>query len=109
MRSKRRLSKSSGLCVIIDLGLVSLKKAVSVARSAVKAKAEMIQLRCKDVKTPEALKAALTLRKIVKGRSLFLVNDRAEVALASGADGLHIGKGDISAKLASRLMGKEKF
>jgi thiamine-phosphate pyrophosphorylase len=39
----------------------------------------------------------------------FIINDRVELALAVGADGLHIGQGDIDISLAMRLLPKNKI
>ena len=42
-------------------------------------------------------------------RNLFIVNDRVEVALASDADGVHLGPDDMRPKDARRLLGPEKL
>ncbi len=109
MRSKEKFLEGSRLCVIIDRDLLTLSRALKTTRSAVKAQADILQLRCKGIDTVEALKTAAAMRRITLGRAAFIVNDRLEVAAASLADGLHIGKGDVSIKLARRLLGKKKI
>jgi thiamine-phosphate pyrophosphorylase len=91
--------------VIVDLDTVGEARSLAVTRSAVRGGADVIQLRSKSLGQKDALRVAGRIRKATRGRALFIVNDRADVALASGADGLHIGRGDISARLAARLLG----
>ena len=109
MRSKERHLKGSRLCVIIDMGLLTPVRALNIARAAVKAGADIVQLRCKGISTVEALKTAAAIRRITVRRAAFIVNDRLEIAIASKADGLHIGKGDIDIKLARRLLGQKNI
>ena len=40
-------------------------------------------------------------------RALFIVNDRPDVALAAGADGVHLGQDDVSPEIARRIMGRD--
>jgi len=46
------------------------------------------------------------LRSICR-RALFLVNDRVDIALAAGADGVHLGSDDMPLATARRLLGKK--
>lgn len=41
--------------------------------------------------------------------SLFIVNDRVDIALAAQADGVHLGQEDLPLDIARKLMGKEKI
>lgn len=109
MRSKKRLLEGSRLCVIIDSCILNRNRVLKTARAAVKAGADVIQFRFKGLDTVEAIKTATAIRRITLGRAAFIVNDRPEVALASGADGLHIGKGDVDIKIAGRLLGRKKI
>ena len=68
-----------------------------VVRVALAAGAPTIQLRLKGASARELLVAALTLIPIVRSAGgLFIVNDRLDVALAAGADGVHLGPDDPS-------------
>lgn len=70
----------------------------------------MVQLRCKGIASAKFLKYALTLAKMSRAFDLlFIVNDRADIALASGADGLHIGQDDITPYMARKILGKDKI
>jgi len=105
MRSKKKRSDPSRLCVIIDCGILDEKKAIGVSRAAAKAGCDMLQLRCKEMDILKAIKIARVIKTIALRQGIPLViNDRAEVAAAIGAHGLHIGRGDISAELAGRIL-----
>ena len=76
------------------------------AARAVHGGATMIQLRLKD-ETPRTLvEVARALRAAVPDVPL-LVNDRADVALAAGAQGVHVGVDDISASALRRVLPAE--
>jgi thiamine-phosphate pyrophosphorylase len=49
-----------------------------------------VQLREKDLPGGELYDLAITLRAVTRGRSLLLINDRLDVALAAGADVVHL-------------------
>jgi len=71
-----------------------------------------VQLRIKkcDVDEREHLALACRLRSLTKGSStLFIVNDRPEIAIESDANGLHIGQDDLSATEARTLIGPDKL
>lgn len=82
---------------------------VELARQVVHGGATLVQLRDKHSTTramigrAQAIKAALS--EGAPARVLFLVNDRVDVALAVGADGVHLGQDDMDVEDARRLLG----
>lgn len=52
-----------------------------------------MQLREKDLAPARLLRLACRLRKVIAGRALLIVNGPLEVALAAGADGVHLPEG----------------
>jgi thiamine-phosphate pyrophosphorylase len=83
------------LIVITDEALVRPRALSDVVREALAAGAPTIQLRLKGASARELLEAARTLIPIVRSAGgLFIVNDRLDVALAGGADGVHLGPDD---------------
>lgn len=75
---------------------------------AVEACLPCVQLRYKGPDQREHLALAHKLRQITaESDTLFIVNDRPDIALISGADGLHIGQNDLPAAEARRLIGPE--
>ncbi|MBS3062702.1 MAG: thiamine phosphate synthase [Candidatus Diapherotrites archaeon] len=72
--------------------------------------AEIIQLRDKRLKGKKLLALAKALaRQCRKKNALFLVNDRADVAKAVDADGVHLGQGDLPVSVARALLGFDKI
>lgn len=83
------------LTVITDETLVQPRALSDVVREALAAGAPTIQLRLKGATARELFEAARRLIPIVRSAAgLFIVNDRLDVALAVGADGVHLGPDD---------------
>jgi thiamine-phosphate pyrophosphorylase len=94
------------LCVITDAGLVPGRDHVAVAEAALAGGADMIQLRDKTPDLRCLLPQARRIRVACRAHgALFIVNDRLDLALAAGADGLHVGQDDLPAPLARKLLG----
>jgi len=72
--------------------------------------ARILQLRWKDATTAELLAAARECRALARRHgALFFVNDRADVALACEADGVHLGQTDLPLQAARRLVGAKRW
>jgi thiamine-phosphate pyrophosphorylase len=70
----------------------------------------MVQLREKDAATGEFYRIALDVQAVTRRRHIPLViNDRLDIALAVGAEGLHIGQSDLPLAVARRLAGNTMF
>ena len=67
-----------------------------------------VQLRLKHVDDDAIRRAAERLRPIVQDRDVALVmNDRPDLAVETGCDGVHVGQEDMSVKAARRLIGAD--
>jgi thiamine-phosphate pyrophosphorylase len=65
-----------------------------------------VQLRLKGVDDDAIRRAADVLRPVVQSRDVaLLMNDRPDLALATGCDGVHVGQGDASYAEARRVLG----
>lgn len=65
-----------------------------------------VQLRLKDVDDDSIRRAAELLRPVVQSRGVaFLMNDRPDLAVATGCDGAHVGQGDMPVAEARRVLG----
>ncbi|MCH2462214.1 MAG: thiamine phosphate synthase [Gemmatimonadetes bacterium] len=94
------------MTVITDEVLARPRALSDVVREALAAGAPTIQLRLKSASARELLEAAQTLMPIVRSAgALFIVNDRLDVALAAGADGVHLGPDDLPVKDVRRVTG----
>lgn len=72
--------------------------------------ATLIQLREKDKSTREYISLAIKVKKIAdKYRVPLIIDDRADVALAADADGVHLGRDDMPIALARKIMGSKKI
>ena len=93
--------------VVTDEGLSRGKTHVEIAREAVAGGADVIQLRDKTMESASLYAAALEIAEICKGKALFFVNDRLDIALAAGADGVHVGQSDLPADVVRKLVPKD--
>ncbi|MDW7694250.1 thiamine phosphate synthase [Flammeovirgaceae bacterium SG7u.111] len=72
--------------------------------------ANWIQLRLKDVPKAEVLATAIAAKKLCKNAgATLIVNDFPEVAKKADADGVHLGKSDMSPAEARKILGKNKI
>jgi thiamine-phosphate pyrophosphorylase len=70
--------------------------------------ADLIQLREKEAEAGDLLRWGRTFAEAARDHgALFVVNDRPDVALALGADGVHVGQNDLPASFARRLLGPD--
>ena len=105
-----RLDLLQGVYVLTDPDLRPDRSAEQVAAAALAGGAQIIQLRDKALPTPELVVLARRLRRQVQaGGGLFIVNDRVDVALASEADGVHLGPDDLSPRDTRRLLGPDRL
>lgn len=81
---------------------------VNSVESALRGGVTMVQLRAKELTDREQLSLAITLRELCQqSDAAFIVNDRLDIALASGADGVHLGVDDLPLEVARELAGPE--
>lgn len=93
------------LCVLID-GQQNEDAFLGLARSLVDAGVGMLQLRDKSLADRDLARHARALVELTRGSgTLAVINDRADIAAASGADGVHLGQDDLSVSDARRSVG----
>lgn len=91
------------LIVITDRVLAQPRDVVDVVRACLEAGAPAVQLRDKDATARELFGQAIAIRALTATHgALLFVNDRLDVALAAGADGVHLGPGDLPLEAARR-------
>jgi thiamine-phosphate pyrophosphorylase len=77
---------------------------IRLARACVAGGADCIQLRAKTMPDDSLCALAVEFVKICRdARVLSIINDRADVAVATGADGLHLGQNDLPIEQARRI------
>jgi len=81
---------------------------LQVARAAIDGGAECVQLREKHLPDRELLRRATALAELAYSKNaLCIVNDRADIAHLSGADGVHFGQDDLGVAEVRRLVGED--
>lgn len=79
-------------------------------RESLEAGVDYIQLREKNISSAEYLRRARRLRDMVQEfDTKLIVNDRVDIALLCGADGVHLGQDDVPVRDARKLLGAGKI
>jgi thiamine-phosphate pyrophosphorylase len=94
--------------VITDRRVAGDRSILDVVRAAVQGGASVVQLREKTATTREMVELGQALHEITRQAGIpLIVNDRLDVALAIGAEGVHVGHDDMPVSLARRLIGPD--
>jgi len=103
---KRKVDYS--LYLVTDRNLSLGRSIEEIVESAVRGGVTIVQLREKDCSTREYIELAKSVLSILRPMNIpLIINDRVDVALAVGADGVHIGQNDMPYKEARRIMGED--
>ena len=98
------------LYLVTDPVLCAEFGVVETVRRAVAGGVSMVQLRDKQATTAQRVTLARALMDVLKGTGVpLIVNDDLEAAVASGADGAHIGQSDGSPHRARALLGSDRI
>jgi thiamine-phosphate pyrophosphorylase len=96
-----RLARLTGLYAIVG-GADPLAQAAA----ALDGGARVVQLRWKDAPAGELLQATRRLVALAAGRALVILNDRPDLAVLAGADGVHLGEEDLPVAEARAIVGE---
>ena len=92
--------------VLTDTLLQTQLSHVELAELAIAGGADTIQFRQKGGSTKEMIRVAEQMQALCKRAGVtFIINDRVDVAIASHADGVHLGQDDFPIPLARKLLG----
>jgi thiamine-phosphate pyrophosphorylase len=96
------------LNALVDASLSDVAPLAELALAAALNGATILQYRDKHGSTREMIENARAIHEAIAGTGVPLViNDRVDVALASGADGVHLGADDMDAETARRILGEK--
>ena len=110
MKSKKSLLKKSRLYLIIDKKICGVRSITDVARIIKDGGCDIIQLRDKDSAKELILKDTTSLRRLFSGTdTIFITNDHLDIAKIADADGIHLGQGDVSLRIARKILGENKI
>jgi len=107
MRLEKRYDFS--LYVITASSLIKAEQLEEKLKEVVSNGATVVQLREKTLSLSAFFKKALLVRKMIPEDVLFMVNDRVDIAMASGADGVHLGQEDLPISAARKVLGESKI
>jgi thiamine-phosphate pyrophosphorylase len=98
------------LYLVTDRTLMGTDTLEEAVEQAIAGGCTMIQLREKEASSLSFYETALRLKAITdKYHVPFLINDRADIALAVDADGVHVGQSDLPAQVVRRMIGSGKL
>ncbi len=110
MKNRALLKKLKGIYLILDRKLAGKRSYSEIIEKTAKHGVKIIQLREKGICDRDYLDTALEVKHICKKNNvLFIVNDRIDIALATNADGVHLGQDDIPPEYARKILGKNKI
>lgn len=98
------------LYLVTDRGLLKERDLAMAVEDAIKGGVTIVQLREKDISTLDFYQAAVNVQKMTSQYNIpLIINDRIDVALSIGADGVHVGQDDMPCTITRKLIGEDKI
>lgn len=98
------------LYFITDETIMTTRTVEESVENAISGGATLIQLREKSLSSGEFYRSALRVKKVTSKYNVpLIINDRADIALAVDAAGVHIGQNDLPVKAARKILGEDKI
>jgi len=107
MLLRKKLQQSFRLYLILDTQVHDYSQLLVIAKKAIGAGVDIIQLRDKQGSAKNIIKFSEKLLSLTRGRIPYIINDRVDLALVCQADGVHLGQEDISLKDARKIVGEK--
>lgn len=108
MPSKKKWLAKSRLYLILDTHVKPYEDLLKIAERAVAGGVDILELRDKEGRAKDILGFSRRLKEIIQGTEvLYIINDRADLALACCASGVHLGQDDLPVKAARRILGPQ--
>ncbi len=100
----------SPLYAILDTSFSKGRSSISILREFLAGGVKLVQLRAKELSSADFFSLAKEARQLTsEAGAMFIVNDRADIALACNADGVHLGQDDLPLRAVRKLLGPEKI
>ncbi len=91
--------------LVTDRGLARGRRTLDILQAAIQGGVSCVQLREKACSTREFIEEALAIRALLAEHKVpLIINDRIDVALVVGADGVHLGQQDMPCHMARELL-----
>lgn len=91
--------------MVLDREVAGYGRLLEIAKKSVTSGVDIIQLRDKHGSARDILAFSKRVLALLKRKTPFIINDRVDLAIAAGADGVHLGQDDLPLSLARQLMG----
>jgi thiamine-phosphate pyrophosphorylase len=100
----------AGVYLVTEESLSAGRRSEEIVAAALEAGVRAVQVREKDGSARRALEIAIAVRELTRRYgALLIVDDRIDIALAAGADGVHLGQDDLPVATARLLLGDSKM
>ena len=99
-----------GLYAIVDSDCLKGRDLLETTSQILAGGVKIVQLRDKSTPKKRLYELAIAVKQMcVENEALFIINDHMDIALAAGADGLHLGQEDLSVKIARKFLPIDKL
>ncbi len=96
------------LYLVLDPAAIGDRNPLELCQKVIEAGVACLQIRWKSATDREIIDLARALLPITSGANVpLIINDRVDLALASGAEGVHLGVDDLPLEDARRLAGND--
>lgn len=108
--TKSLVNRVKGLYVILDPEIMKTSSIIELAKATLSGGTTAIQLRDKQNDKGIQLKIAIELRKLCEEyNAALIINDHADLAVASDSHGLHIGQNDLPYSYSKKILQPNQF
>jgi thiamine-phosphate pyrophosphorylase len=102
--------REAGVYLVTEESLSAGRRSEEIVAAALEAGVRAVQVREKDGSARRALEIAIAVRELTRRYgALLIVDDRIDIALAAGADGVHLGQDDLPVAAARLLLGDSQM
>ncbi len=110
MNWRKKTVSNCKLYCILDKNVLKGRSPQMMTKKLYRSGVDIIQLRYKNFPSYKLVGIAEVLARLAKKyRKTLIINDRVDVALASGAKGVHLGAGDFAVETARFLLGRKSI
>jgi thiamine-phosphate pyrophosphorylase len=109
MRWNKDICSKCKLYLILDRGVHSYDELLRIALDAVEGGVDIVQLRDKSGSARDIMAFSEKLQAVLKRRVPYIINDRVDLAVIAGADGVHLGQEDVPPRDARRMLGPDNL
>lgn len=107
---KSELLKESGIYLVTDRRALKGKDIIATLSRSLEAGIDIVQLRDKEASDREFFDIGRKIKNLLRRKkTLFVIDDRVEMALALDSDGVHLGQDDMPVAVVRKMLGRRKI